>query len=98
MAIFKKLSASAALVAAAAAPTVAIVAANSADAAQASSAHHVVVKTGEQFLCTAEDGDIGMAPAVEDATSFLSYEEAEKAAHVHADPGYEIVAVCVLKH
>ncbi|CAB5169635.1 hypothetical protein IST439_06037 [Burkholderia cenocepacia] len=22
-----------------------------------------VVKTGEQFLCTAEDGDIGMAPA-----------------------------------
>ena len=40
-----------------------------------------VVKTGEQFLCTAEDGDIGMAPAVEDATSFGSYEEAEKAAH-----------------
>ena len=31
-----------------------------------------VVKTGEQFLCTAEDGDIGMAPAVEDATSFGS--------------------------
>ncbi|CAG2365170.1 MULTISPECIES: hypothetical protein [Burkholderia] len=57
-----------------------------------------VVKTGEQFLCTAEDGDIGMAPAVEDATSFLSYEEAEKAAHAHADPGYEIVAVCVLRH
>jgi len=57
-----------------------------------------VVKTGEQFLCTAEDGDIGMAPAVEDATSFGSYEEAEKAAHVHADPGYEIVAVCVIRH
>lgn len=57
-----------------------------------------VVKTGEQFLCTAEDGDIGMAPAVEDATSFHSYEEAEKTAHVHADPGYEIVAVCMLKH
>ncbi|MDR0242685.1 MAG: hypothetical protein LBJ65_13880 [Burkholderia sp.] len=57
-----------------------------------------VVRTGEQFLCTAEDGDIGMAPAVEDATSFRSYEEAEKAAHVHADPGYEIVAVCVLRH
>ena len=29
-----------------------------------------VVKTGEQFLCTAEDGDIGMAPAIEDAASF----------------------------
>ena len=57
-----------------------------------------VVKTGEQVLCTAEDGDIGMAPAVEDATSFGSYEEAEKTALVHADPGYEIVAVCVLRH
>ncbi|CAM3858373.1 hypothetical protein BUAM107266_32965 [Burkholderia ambifaria] len=57
-----------------------------------------VVKTGEQFLCTAEDGDIGMAPAIEDATSFGSYEEAEKAANTHADPGYEIVAVCVIRH
>lgn len=56
-----------------------------------------VVKTGEQFLCTAEDGDVGMAPAIEDATSFLSYEEAEKAANEHADPGYEIVAVCVTR-
>lgn len=56
-----------------------------------------VVKTGEQFLCTAEDGDIGMAPAIEEATSFLSYEEAEKTAHQHADPGYEILTVCVTK-
>ncbi|BCG05336.1 hypothetical protein PPGU19_099040 (plasmid) [Paraburkholderia sp. PGU19] len=52
-----------------------------------------VVKTGEKFLCTAEDGDIGMAPEVKEATSFLSYEEADKVAHEHADPGYEIVAV-----
>jgi hypothetical protein len=57
-----------------------------------------VVKTGEHFLCTAEDGDIGMAPAIEDAMSFLSYEEAEKAANEHADPGYEIVAVSVIRH
>jgi hypothetical protein len=56
-----------------------------------------VVKTGEQFLCTAEDGDIGMAPVVEEATSFHSYEEAEKAANAHADPGYEIVAVNVTR-
>ena len=56
-----------------------------------------VVKTGEQFLCTAEDGDIGIAPAIEDATSFLSYEEAEKAANEYADAGYEIVAVCVTR-
>jgi hypothetical protein len=54
-----------------------------------------VVKTGEQFLCAAEDGDIGMAPTIEDAISFLSYEEAKKAANMHADPGYEIVAVNV---
>ncbi|WP_179401388.1 hypothetical protein [Burkholderia guangdongensis] len=52
-----------------------------------------VVKTGEQFLCTAEDGDIGMAPAIEEAMSFLSYEEAKKVANEQADPGYEIVAV-----
>lgn len=56
-----------------------------------------VVKTGEQFLCTAEDGDIGMAPAIEEATSFLSYEEAEKTASQHADPGYEILTVCITK-
>ena len=56
-----------------------------------------VVKTGEQFLCTAEDGDIGMAPAIEDATSFLSYEEAEKAANEHAGAGYEIVAINVTR-
>jgi hypothetical protein len=29
-----------------------------------------VVKTGEQFLCTGEDGDIGLAPVIEDAMSF----------------------------
>ncbi|WP_233870241.1 hypothetical protein [Paraburkholderia adhaesiva] len=52
-----------------------------------------VVKTGQQFLCTAEDGDIGMAPVIKEATSFVSYEEAQKAANAHADPGYEIVAV-----
>ncbi len=56
-----------------------------------------VVKTGEHFLCTAEDGDIGMAPAIEEATSFLSYEEAEKAANENADPGYEILAVNVTR-
>ncbi|CAN0628501.1 conserved protein of unknown function [Burkholderia multivorans] len=54
-----------------------------------------VVKTGEQFLCAAEDGDIGMAPTIEDAISFLSYEEAKKTANMHADPGYVIVAVNV---
>ncbi len=54
-----------------------------------------VVKTGAQYLCTAEDGDIGIAPTIEDAISFLSYEEAKKVANVHADPGYEIVAVNV---
>ncbi|KVW24444.1 hypothetical protein [Burkholderia ubonensis] len=52
-----------------------------------------VVKTGELFLCCAEDGDIGIAPAIEDAMSFLSYEEAIKAANAHADTGYEIVAI-----
>jgi len=57
-----------------------------------------VVKTGEKFLCTAEDGDIGMAPEIGGAKSFLSYEEAEKAATQHADPGYEIVAVSVATH
>jgi hypothetical protein len=56
-----------------------------------------VVKTGEQFLCTAEDGDVGLAPAIEDAASFLSYEEAEEAANKHADPGYEIVACSVTR-
>ncbi|MGR3911118.1 hypothetical protein Q3A80_29120 [Burkholderia sp. SR8] len=52
-----------------------------------------VVKTGEQFLCTGEDGDIGMAPVIEDAASFLSYEEAIKVANQHADPGFEILTV-----
>lgn len=45
-----------------------------------------VVKTCEQFLCCAEDSDIGMAPAIEGAKSFRSYEEAEIAANEHADP------------
>jgi hypothetical protein len=52
-----------------------------------------VVKTGEKFLCTAEDGDIGLAPEIKEATRFLSYEDANKVANEHADPGYEIVAV-----
>ena len=52
-----------------------------------------VVKTGEKFLCTAEDGDIGLAPEIKEAASFPSYEEAEKVANEHADPGYEILAV-----
>jgi hypothetical protein len=56
-----------------------------------------VVKTGEKFLCTAEDGDIGLAPEIKEATSFLSYEEANKVANEHADPGYEIVAVNVTR-
>jgi hypothetical protein len=57
-----------------------------------------VVKTGEHFLCTAEDGDVGLAPAIEDATSFLSYEEAQKAASEHAGAEYEIVAVNAPRH
>lgn len=57
-----------------------------------------VVKTGKQFLCCAEDGDIGMAPEIEGAKSFTSYEEAEKAANENADPGYQIVAVNVTTH
>ncbi|KHK59654.1 hypothetical protein PI86_07495 [Burkholderia sp. A9] len=52
-----------------------------------------VVKTGQQFLCTGEDGDIGMAPEIQEAMSFLSYEEAKKAANANADPGFEILAV-----
>ncbi|CAB3809182.1 hypothetical protein [Paraburkholderia fynbosensis] len=56
-----------------------------------------VVKTGEKFLCTAEDGDIGLAPEIKEAMSFLSYEEAETVAKEHADPGYEILAVNVTK-
>ncbi|MDE1180999.1 hypothetical protein [Paraburkholderia sp.] len=52
-----------------------------------------VVKTGEQYLCTGEDGDIGLAPEIKEAKTFFSYEDAEKAASTHADAGYEIVAV-----
>ncbi|MGF6607841.1 hypothetical protein OKW45_002741 [Paraburkholderia sp. WSM4175] len=56
-----------------------------------------VVKTGQNFLCTAEDGDIGMAPEIKEAKSFLSYEDANKVANEHADPGYEIVAVNITR-
>lgn len=52
-----------------------------------------VVKTGEQFLCTGEDGDIGLAPVIEDAMSFLSYDEALAAANEHTEPGFEILSV-----
>ena len=54
-----------------------------------------VVKTGEHFLCSAEDGDIGLAPEIKEAKLFLSHEEAEQAATQHADSGYEIVTVNV---
>ncbi|MGA7778364.1 MAG: hypothetical protein WCA85_11740 [Paraburkholderia sp.] len=54
-----------------------------------------VVKTGEKFLCSAEDGDIGLAPEVKEAKRFPSNEEAEKAANMYADPGYEIMTVNV---
>ena len=50
-----------------------------------------VVKTGEKFLCSAEDGDVGLAPDTKEAKRFLSHEEAEQAANSYADPGYEIV-------
>ena len=56
-----------------------------------------IVKTGEKFLCTAEDGDIGMALEIKEASSFLSYEEANKVANEHADPGCEIVAVNIMR-
>jgi hypothetical protein len=49
------------------------------------------VKTGEHYLCPGEDGDIGLTPSLEEAELFLSYEEAEKAAHDNADPGYQII-------
>jgi hypothetical protein len=52
-----------------------------------------VVKTGEKFLCSAEDGDIGLAPEIKEARRFFSRGEAEKAADKYADPGYEIVPV-----
>ncbi|MFL9912439.1 hypothetical protein [Paraburkholderia sp. RL17-337-BIB-A] len=52
-----------------------------------------VVRTGEKFFCSAEDGDIGLAPEVKEAKRFLSREEAEEAANEHADPEYEIVTV-----
>lgn len=54
-----------------------------------------VVKTGEKFLCSAEDGDIGLAPEIKEAKRFLSEEEAKEAAEKHADAGYEIMHVDV---
>lgn len=50
------------------------------------------VKTGDQYLCPGEDGDIGFTPSFEEAERFLSYEEAEHAAHENADPGYKIIS------
>nr|WKF60841.1 hypothetical protein HUO10_005363 [Paraburkholderia busanensis] len=58
-------------------------------------ANAYVVKTGEKYLCSAEDGDIGLAPDITEAKRFLSREEADQAAGEHADPGYEILAVAV---
>lgn len=54
-----------------------------------------VVKLGEQYLCHAEDGDIGMSPEMDGAMSFPSKEEAESVASAQGDPGYEIVPVSV---
>ncbi len=50
------------------------------------------VKTGEQYLCPGEDGDVGLTPSIEEAEHFLSYEDAESAARKNADPGYQIIA------
>ena len=50
------------------------------------------VKTGEQYLCPGEDGDVGLTPSLEEAERFLSYEDAESAARKNADPGYQIIA------
>ena len=52
-----------------------------------------VVKTGEQYLCTAEDGDVGLTPSKEEAGTYSSYEEAEKAAREHAGSDYEIIPI-----
>ena len=49
------------------------------------------VKIGEQYLCPGEDGDLGFTASFEEAEHFLSYEEAERAAHECADPGYQII-------
>jgi hypothetical protein len=52
-----------------------------------------VVKTEGKFLCSGEDGDIGLAPEIEEAKRFPSREEAEEAANKDAASGYEIVTV-----
>jgi len=49
------------------------------------------VKTGEQYLCPGEDGDVGLTPSLEEAERFLSYEDAEHAAQENAEPGYQII-------
>lgn len=54
-----------------------------------------VVKAGEKYFCSAEDGDIGLAPEIREAKHFLSREEAEEVATRHADSGYEIVTIDV---
>jgi hypothetical protein len=54
-----------------------------------------VVKIGEQFLASAEDGDVGLAPEVKEAKRFLSIEEAEEAAKEYAEPEYKIVPIQV---
>lgn len=55
-----------------------------------------VVKTGDKYLCSAEDGDIGLVPEIKEAKTFLSREEAEQAATEYADAEYEILKVGVL--
>jgi hypothetical protein len=51
--------------------------------------------TGDQVLCTAEDGG---ASNRKSQVLFLSYEEAEKARNKPFDNGYGIVAVSVIEH
>jgi hypothetical protein len=50
-----------------------------------------LVKTGEQYLCPGEDGDIGLTSSFEEAERFLSYEEAQQAARENAESGYQII-------
>lgn len=54
-----------------------------------------VVKTGEKFLCSAEDGDMGLAPELKEARRFLLREEAESAAKSFGESDYEIVVIDV---
>ena len=50
-----------------------------------------LVKTGEQYLCPGEDGDIGLTSSLEEAERFLSYEEAQQAARENAEEDYQII-------